>query len=59
MADEQKKRQQLIYFMQKECSHDSWVDFLHDTCGMSLEEADDFFSEIAEKLGLDVDQFYF
>lgn len=58
MAIDKVKTENLIYFMQKACARDSWVDFLEDV-GMTTEEAEEVFSEIVRKLGLDGQKLYF
>ena len=53
-----KPAETLIYFMQKECARSSWVEFL-DEIGVSEEDADEFFEELARKMKLDKQKFYF
>lgn len=53
-----KKALTLIYFMQKECARESWVDFL-DYLGITIDEAKDIFRHIAKDSNIDGKQFYF
>lgn len=52
------KAESLIYFMQKTCARESWVEFL-DFLGITPDEAEDFFSDMAQKMKLDKQKFYF
>ena len=57
-SDVKEKYEILIYLMQKQCASDSWSDFC-EYAGLTTEEAEDFFSDMANKLGLDAQKFYF
>ena len=52
-----KKTEKLIYFMQKAVAKDGYIDFL-EFLGISEEDGDEIFHEIADKLDLDSKKFY-